>query len=141
MTRDLFAACPAGGVFHTPETTWPALRTAASQHQMLALQADCRHAAKLSAVLTSLGRELAFPDWYGANLDALADYLGDADWLNGPALLTLQLDAGFARRHAGELASLIEVFAGSIEERAAAGRPLWIAVNQPHPDLAPLPHA
>lgn len=29
------------------------------------------------AVLAALGRTLAFPDWYGVNLDALADCLAD----------------------------------------------------------------
>lgn len=141
MKNDLFAGKPTGGVFHAPETALADLLAAARQRGVLPLQADCRRAAKLPTVLSSLGRELTFPDWYGANLDALADCLGDQDWLNRPALLTLQLGASFAQRHAGEFASLIEVFAASVSERAATGLPLWIVVNQPHPDLAPLPDA
>jgi RNAse (barnase) inhibitor barstar len=141
MTRDLFAAHPSGGVFHLTESAWAALRKTAAPHGITKLQADCRGAGTLASLLAHLGKALAFPDWYGANLDALADCLSDPDWLHQPALLTLQVDAAFARHHAAQLASLIEVFASSAEERAAAGQPLWIIIDQPHPALTPLPDA
>ena len=42
-----------------------------------------------TALLAALGEALSFPDWYGANWDALADCLMDMSWSEGPVLLHL----------------------------------------------------
>ncbi len=42
---------------------------------------DGRRAPNKKAVLLAIGHALRFPDWYGANLDALHDALSDLSWL------------------------------------------------------------
>jgi RNAse (barnase) inhibitor barstar len=42
---------------------------------------DGRRAPSRMAVLLAAGHALQFPDWYGANLDALHDALNDLSWL------------------------------------------------------------
>jgi RNAse (barnase) inhibitor barstar len=42
-----------------------------------------------TALLAALGEALSFPDWYGANWDALADCLMDMSWSEGPVRLHL----------------------------------------------------
>lgn len=45
-------------------------------------------AASKAATLAAFATALHFPDWYGHNLDALADCLGDLSWLPpGPVLI------------------------------------------------------
>ncbi len=42
---------------------------------------DGRRAPIKHAVLLAIGQALQFPAWYGVNLDALHDALGDLSWL------------------------------------------------------------
>ncbi len=42
---------------------------------------DLRACADLSAVLREIADVLQSPDWFGGNLDALADCLNDLSWL------------------------------------------------------------
>ncbi len=50
---------------------------------------DARTLAVKEQLLIALGEALSFPDYYGANWDALADCLMDMSWREGPVLLHL----------------------------------------------------
>ena len=66
-----------------------------------------------AALLARLARELQFPDYFGANWDALQDCLTDLpDWLPAPGYLLVFTEAGeLCRRRSGDLASFKDVLA------------------------------
>ncbi len=50
---------------------------------------DGRTLADKSSLLVAIGHALDFPDYYGANWDALEECLGDLAWRNGPVWLVI----------------------------------------------------
>jgi RNAse (barnase) inhibitor barstar len=81
--------------------------------------ADCSDCVGRQAVLTAIGRAFAFPDWYGANLDALYDCLTDLPDRGAPGwivvLARLPDAPGFG---AEDRAALLDVFRDAAEEFA-----------------------
>jgi len=80
---------------------------------------DGRGLAGKQRLLTAVGRALDFPDYYGANWDALEECLGDLSWRAGPAWLLI--------RHAGTIPeesrqTLFDIFAQAAERWAGEGR-------------------
>ncbi|MEW6677892.1 MAG: barstar family protein [Pseudomonadota bacterium] len=72
------------------------------------------------ALLEALGWALAFPDYYGANWDALEECLTDMSWWQGAIALGID--------HADQadpesLGILIEIFAQAAEDWQDQGRP------------------
>ena len=91
----------------------------AGHHFVLAECSDCVDKA---SVLKAIGRAFAFPDWYGANLDALYDCLtdlperGGAGWV--VVLARLPAEPGFG---VGERAALLDVFRDAADDFAERG--------------------
>ncbi|MGE5339046.1 MAG: barstar family protein [Gemmatimonadota bacterium] len=79
------------------------------------------------AVLREIGRALDFPDWYGANLDALYDCLTDLAEPGAPGLVVVldQLPRT-ARFDKDERTRLIDVFRDALEPFSEAGVPLRV---------------
>ncbi|MBI5331821.1 MAG: barstar family protein [Betaproteobacteria bacterium] len=50
---------------------------------------DARTLADKQALLAAIGEALSFPDYYGANWDALEECLTDLSWRAGPLVLHL----------------------------------------------------
>lgn len=55
---------------------------------------DARVLGGKAGLLTALGTALAFPDYYGANWDALEECLNDLSWRDGGVLLLIEHAAG-----------------------------------------------
>lgn len=87
--------------------------------------------------LTILGQTLGFPDWYGANFDALYDCLTDGDWMPPQGCL-LHL-SGFAALGEEGTDTLIAILQAAADEWREQGRPLWAVLEAPGLDLDPLP--
>ncbi len=79
------------------------------------------------AVLQEIGRAFAFPDWYGANLDALYDCLTDLAE-PGAAGLVVVLDhlPRTARFDKDQRTRLLDVFRDALEPFSEAGVPLRV---------------
>ncbi len=58
-------------------------------------------------LLLTLGRALEFPDYYGANWDALEECLRDMSWRNGPISLLIEHAEAIP---AAEMATLVDIF-------------------------------
>lgn len=127
------------GLYALPADRQAAIATAARDAGFRILHASLDASADADQALTTLGTQLEFPDWYGANFDALYDCLTDPDW--NPAAGHLLLLSGLGRwqqAHPEAGATLIEVLLAACDERRAAGHPFWLLVDQPGAGIPPL---
>ena len=86
-----------------------------------------------------LGEQLAFPDWYGSNFDALYDCLTDPEILPaGGQLILLRGLAPLQQLAPDACATLIDVMSDACGERRASGLPLWLLIDQPLAGVPPL---
>jgi RNAse (barnase) inhibitor barstar len=87
---------------------------------------DCSDCVDKGSVLKAIGRAFDFPDWYGANLDALYDCLTDLPQRNEQGwIVVLERLPDEPRFSAGERSALLDVFrdaADDFAERAAGLR-------------------
>lgn len=130
------------GLFFADRARFPAIeKRAVSQHcQVLAV--DLAGQAKTAAILEQLGSKLDFPDWYGANFDALYDCLSNPDWQ--PATGHLILLGGLSNWQStipDDFATLIDVLRAVVETRQDSAKPFCILIDTPADGLAPLPRA
>lgn len=121
---------PASGIYCLPTpVTIPGSRTV-----------DLSDCLNLDGVLRRLGKALALPDWYGANLDALFDCLCDPDWHPPtPGPLHLQGLQAWRDRQPEKCSLLIEVIAQATRDRQPPTEPLLVLIDLPMPDIAPWP--
>jgi hypothetical protein len=89
-------------------------------------------------LLAAIGRDMAFPEWYGQNWDALADCLADLGWRPAEGYLLLLEHADRLHARAGnELATALNVFAeaaGCWREQNVA---FWCLVTMQADAIAP----
>ncbi len=120
------------GVFYLPTAHAEALRQQADAAHFVMLSADLGQAEDIEAALKELGTAFEFPDWYGANFDALFDCLLDPDWK--PALGHVLFIEGCARLrqlNPDDLSTLQEVFRAAVDARKELKQPLWILLDIP----------
>ena len=80
----------------------------------------------------SMARVLGFPDWFGANWDALEDVLGDLSWRKGDGHVLV-----FHSYPAGEeLGILLDVLRTCAEYWAGRGKPFFAVLVDPEKKLA-----
>jgi len=79
-------------------------------------------------VLQALGEALAFPDYYGQNLDALGDCLGDLD---GPHVLLWDGWSPLARSEEDTFSTILGILTG----RCGEGEPFSVLLRGDGPDL------
>lgn len=130
------------GLYRLPAAGRNALAAMLAGRPGTALTADLGGLKSVRGVLRRLGRDLALPEWYGANYDALADCLGDPQCPAGRCPV-LVLDGLDALRHADVdgFATLLEVLRAAVDERRAAGRSLWILIDAAEAGLPTPPEA
>lgn len=75
------------GIFRLSRTDVPALRLAADELKQAFFRVDLRNAANVPGFIKALSRDLAFPEWFGGNLDALHDCLTDLSWHPAPGYI------------------------------------------------------
>lgn len=111
--------------------TAPAVDAARGRAGGSGLVAVVEGAADRTTVLSALGRALSFPEYYGHNLDALADCLGDLSWLPpGPVELVVA-DGPLAAADPGTHAAVLEILAEAVETTAGTDRPLRVTLAGP----------
>lgn len=85
----------------------------------LALVLDGRCLANKQDLLYEIGRTLDFPDYYGANWDALEECLLDLGWRDGPICLLINHAEAIPEEL---MATLLEIFSLAAAYWAEAGR-------------------
>lgn len=86
--------------------------------------------------LAELGKALKFPEYFGANLDALYDCLVDEQVLNSKGLLLI---LGNLDSLGEDVDPLIAVLQAASDEWREQGRSLWALLDAPGLDLDPFP--
>jgi RNAse (barnase) inhibitor barstar len=83
-----------------------------------------------AALLDAIARALSFPAWFGHNLDALADCLGDLSWLpDGPLALIWQRPSALRSADPASYAAVNEILARAAEESRRTARPLSVLLT------------
>ena len=93
--------------------------------------------------LQKIGHNLSFPDWYGANLDALSDCLCDPEIFpaNQGCVLLIQDLPQWRWEEPEALANLISVLDNACATRNGPGHPAWVLIAHPIAGLHTLPSA
>ncbi|NCS65498.1 MAG: barnase inhibitor [Hydrogenophilales bacterium CG03_land_8_20_14_0_80_62_28] len=85
-----------------------------------------------SALLKTLAKALAFPDWFGRNWDALADCLTDLSWHEGAVALLID-DAAVPETEApDDWGALLAILADAAHYWRSEGRPFAVFLQGGH---------
>lgn len=143
MKAGVFTQAGSAGVYHLTPQQAEALPALAAKSHRIFKQADLSACKSKRQILTQLGHDLAFPDWYGANFDALQDCLSDHDWRPKSGLIVLLTGvAHLSQIDAETLGTLIEILqAGCQPGDTTNTPPLWFLIDSLVPGVKPLPKA
>lgn len=143
-STDLLAAILAdpgkAGVYHMPHTDKRTLVTAAKASQLATYRIDLTGVRDKAGLLAVVGRAMGFPSWYGHNLDALADCLGDLSWhpADGHVVLLEHCD-GIHRTAESDFLSVLEVFGQAVADWREQGIAFWCLIEMQADGIAWLP--
>lgn len=140
MNESAFQDPARSGVFHLPPQHRKAVEAAAGAAALKVVAAHLEHPQDQKSALRDLGRSLGFPDWYGANLDALYDCLTDPDWLSAPGQVVLISGLDRLQQADPEGFSLLtDVFRSATDVCRDNGTPLWVLLDLSAAGLPTLP--
>jgi RNAse (barnase) inhibitor barstar len=98
---------------------------------------DCEAWSAPADALTDLGNTLGFPNYYGRNLPALNDCLGDIDvTVDGGTVLVFRRYDHFAGRHRDTAQSILDICAGVARRFMLFGQRLATLVQSDDPTLS-----
>jgi RNAse (barnase) inhibitor barstar len=130
MTLTLPSNPSRNGVYRLPASGVDALISQAATRGFTVHRVDLKGLRASRENLVALGKSLDFPQWYGANFDALADCLCDPDWQPvGAQILLITGADSWRRAHPRDFSTFLEILAGAADERKDAGQPFWILVD------------
>jgi len=128
------------GVFYLPAGHTVALRQQAESAHFAILSAVLGQALNFQDALEKLGTAFEFPDWYGANFDALVDCLLEPDWKPAPGhVLFIEGCAHLRQLNPDDFSTLLEVLLAATESRREAKQPLWVLLDTPARGIARFP--
>ena len=137
--KNLLAKTRYAGIYHLPHSGQAALEQAAGELGFACLKADLEDADEMGVVLKRLGQQLDFPEWFGANLDALSDCLTDLSGKEAPGYVITLSGADTLHGNAEHFSALNEVFADASQHWKDQGVPFWIFYDLRADGLATLP--
>ena len=139
LLRDVARA----GVYHLPHAPQGGhddLMVAAESCAYVVFRVDLSHARDKQGLLDALGRDMAFPEWYGSNWDALADCLNDLAWRPAEGYLVLLEHCDLLHtRAADDLVRVLQIFEEAADNWREQGTALWCLVDMQADGIAWLP--
>jgi len=128
------------GVFRCSAEQASALRREAEAQRYLTASIDLPHQVTPATLFEGFASAMRFPEWFGANWDALADCLTDLSWLDDSGyLITLR---GYDRAFTADSADW-ETLLGVLEDACAywqdEGTPFGVLVEDGPASLPELP--
>jgi RNAse (barnase) inhibitor barstar len=127
------------GIYQLPSDGVDALRQAAQSLGLACFTIDFSESGNLAAALKTLGDGLGFPDWYGANLDALNDCLTDFSWNEAPGYVLILSGADASHALRKPFVKTNRVLDNAILEWREQDIPFWVFYERRAGNLAGLP--
>jgi RNAse (barnase) inhibitor barstar len=117
------------GIYQLPPDA-DTLAAAAAGNDFAVWRVDLAEVRSKQELLDAVARELAFPDWFGSNWDALEDCLTDLSWCVASGYVLILTNAGgFAAAEPEEFETALEVFDGAAEYWYDEDVPFWVLVG------------
>lgn len=107
------------------------LRANADLSELCFFEVDLAEVRGKGEFLAAVAKAIHAPDWFGHNLDALADALGDLSWTcdNDKGYVLLLRNAGESLRlDAADHAAAMQIFADSVSYWKSEGKPFWVFI-------------
>lgn len=131
------------GVYHLPQTLHGGhedIIVAAEKCAYVIFKVDLTRVSDKQGLLEAIGRDMAFPEWFGRNWDALADCLNDLGWRPGEGYLVLLEHCDLLHESAAnELATALRIFQDASNSWRELGVALWCLVDMQADGIAWLP--
>jgi RNAse (barnase) inhibitor barstar len=128
------------GTFYLTASDLGPLQLAAHDVGFLCIPLDLSGCADKAALLRAFAEAFEFPDWFGHNWDALADCLGDLEWLPAEGyVLGLRNVQSLRAADPADYATLISVLEGACEDWRERGTPFWAFIALPDEQFDALP--
>ncbi|MFZ2753253.1 MAG: barstar family protein, partial [Lysobacteraceae bacterium] len=133
----LLADATQAGAYFVDARDREALVEAGGTLQFAVLPVDLRACADADAAMCEIAEVLCFPDWFGENLDALADCLGDLSWLPSEGyVLVLENTADWRAQEPDTFDAVLEILSQTAERWAKDRVPFWAFLPVSTRDLA-----
>jgi len=140
---DLLGNVSRAGVYHLPfalHGKYEELMAAATGLGYAAFRIDLSEARNKQDLLATIGKAMGFPDWFGDNLDALADCLADLEWCPAEGYLVLLEHCDQLHANAGDdLIAALQIFAAAVNEWRERDIAFWCLIDMHADGIAWLP--
>lgn len=128
------------GVFHLPHMDKKQVVAAARAAGLAAYRINLAKAGDKAQLLATIAKSMKFPDWFGHNLDALADCVADMGWKPAEGyLVVLEHCDGIHGKSEADFSSVLNVFEQAADEWREQGVPFWCLVEMQADGIAWLP--
>ncbi len=140
MSEQLLSNTEQAGIYYLAANRRNMAEQAARQLRFHHWHLEIAPGEMAAAALEQIGKTLHFPDWYGANFDALHDCLTDPQCLPGNGhILTIAGSDNLRTSDPEGFATLLDVFGAAADELRQTGVPLWILLDRAAPGVRSLP--
>lgn len=138
--QSVFGNVALAGVYHLPPGDRDEIVAAAEACAYQVFRVDLSRARDKESLLAAVGRDMAFPEWFGVNWDALADSLGDLGWRPAEGYLVIleHCDRINGRAH-DDLVAALHIFSAAADEWRERGVAFWCLVDMHADGIAWLP--
>jgi len=127
--EDMLIDSGRAGIYQLPPDVG-ALEAAAADSDFALWRVDLGAVRSKQDLLDAIARELAFPDWFGSNWDALEDCLTDLSWCVASGYVLILTNAGgFAEAASEDFETALEVLDGAAEYWYDEDVPFWVLVG------------
>ncbi|HEX5393642.1 MAG TPA: barstar family protein [Rhodocyclaceae bacterium] len=138
--ESLLRSVDLAGVYHMPHGDDAKIVKAAEANGFVVFPVDLRRANNREDLLDTVAHDMAFPEWFGHNYDALFDCLCDLGWRPGEGYLVLlrHCDNVHGRAEA-DFVNTLKIFEQAAAEWREDGIPFWCLVDMQADGIAWLP--
>lgn len=138
--ENILADVGRAGVYHMPHTDKEPILAAAEANGFATFRVDLAGAGDKGQLLAEIGRRLEFPEWFGHNLDALADCLGDMGWRPAEGyFVMLEHCDGIHNLAEDDFVAALQIFQQAADDWREQGIAFWCMVEMQADGIAWLP--